>query len=80
MSLSFDDVRYVVRLRPKRWRMSCGQHQPERRIKAKQRQFNANLPAYSGKIDLRISSSSTSMRNESLHINRILSTGGATAA
>ncbi|VEL24089.1 unnamed protein product [Protopolystoma xenopodis] len=60
-----------TRLRPKPWKMSCELHQPECRINAKRRQYNANQPTSSGEVDVRITSSFTSMRNESFHINLI---------
>ncbi|VEL34852.1 unnamed protein product [Protopolystoma xenopodis] len=73
MSPSSNDVRHItneisVRIRAKRCGMSRGLHQPER-IKAKRLQYNANSPTSPGEIDLRISSSCTFIRNESLHIN-----------
>ncbi|VEL08909.1 unnamed protein product [Protopolystoma xenopodis] len=60
----------ILGLRPKRWRMYRGLHQPERRINVKWLQYNADQPTPCGEIDLRNSSSCTSIQNESLHIRR----------
>ncbi|VEL25275.1 unnamed protein product [Protopolystoma xenopodis] len=57
-----------ARSRPKRWRMSRGLHQPERVFNAKWLQLNANQPTFSDEIDLRISSSCTSIPNESIYM------------
>ncbi|VEL16732.1 unnamed protein product [Protopolystoma xenopodis] len=51
---------------PKRYRRSLELRQPERGMKAKRLLFNAIQPSSSGEVGLRISSSCTFMRNESL--------------
>ncbi|VEL16449.1 unnamed protein product [Protopolystoma xenopodis] len=61
-----------ARFHPKRWRTSRGLRQPERRNKAKRLQYNAIQPSSSGEIALRISSSCTFIRNESVFNHAII--------
>ncbi|VEL08519.1 unnamed protein product [Protopolystoma xenopodis] len=63
-----------ARFQPKRGRRSGGLRQPERRIKAKLLQYNGIHPSSSGVIDLRISSSCSFTRNESLPNNSCIFT------
>ncbi|VEL26537.1 unnamed protein product [Protopolystoma xenopodis] len=69
MRPSYDDVHHMMvkssaRFYTKQRRRSCGLRQPERRIRIKRLQCNGIHPSSSGKIDLRISSSCTCIRNE----------------
>ncbi|VEL18781.1 unnamed protein product [Protopolystoma xenopodis] len=80
MSLSSDEVRHITnensaRFRLKLWRKSRALHQSERRIKAKRLQYNVNQPTSSREIDLRLSSSCSSIRNEIIDINIIVKPG-----
>ncbi|VEL34251.1 unnamed protein product [Protopolystoma xenopodis] len=70
MTPSSDDVHHMMdessaSLHSKRGQRSCGLRQPERRMKAKRLHYNSIHPSSPGEIELQISSSCTSIQNES---------------